>query len=656
MATEGVRPIIEGVRPLVDCGRFPLKRTVGDDLLVEADVFVDGHDLLTASLRYRSQGEDAWSEVPMRDLGNDRWAGRVPLEHLGLSTYVVIAWIDSFKTWRRDLAVKETASQDTATDLLVGAALVRDAACRVGGEAAKALKAWADRLEPAGAGAVEAALAPELEQLMDRFADRSASAVSEAEFEVIVDRPRAASGAWYELFPRSWSPQPGRHGKFDDVRRRLSYIADMGFDVLYLPPIHPIGTTDRKGPDNTLAGASDAPGSPWAIGAPEGGHTAVHPDLGTMQDFEALLADAARHDIEIALDLAFQCSPDHPWVRQHPQWFRHRPDGSIAFAENPPKKYEDIYPLDFDTPDWASLWNALAEMVRHWIAHGVRIFRVDNPHTKPFAFWEWLLAEIRRDHPDAIFLAEAFTRPRPMYRLAKLGFSQSYTYFAWRTTKQELIDYMVELTTTDVAEYFRPSFWVNTPDILTEYLQTGRRAAFAVRLILAATLSANYGVYGPAFELLVATPHEPGSEEYSRSEKFEISHWELDSPDSLAPLMTRLNRIRHLHPALLSNAGLRFHGIDNEQLIAYSKSSPGHDDVVLVVVNLDPRWTQSGWTDLDLEVFAIDQGRPFDVVDELDGIRHTWHGRRNFVRLDPAVSSANVFALHQGAGAIDEPR
>ena len=646
MSDATIRPVIEGIRPLVDCGRFPLKRTVGDLLAVEADVFADGHDLLAASLRCRRPGVEEWSEEPMLHLGNDHWRGRVPLDHLGLHSCVIVAWIDRFHTWLRDLNVKVAAGQDPASDLLVGAELAREAAGRAG-DGRLALAQWADRLAGAGEDALEGAVDPEFERLMERSADRSAAATSQV-IEVLVERPRAASGAWYELFPRSWSPHPGRHGTLVDVRHSLPYIADMGFDVLYLPPIHPIGTTDRKGPGNVLAATSAAPGSPWAIGSPAGGHTAIHPDLGTMQDFEALVAAAAGHDIEIALDLAFQCSPDHPWVREHPLWFRHRPDGSIAFAENPPKKYEDIYPLDFETPEWESLWDALADVVRHWIGHGVRIFRVDNPHTKPFAFWEWLLAAVRRDHPDVVFLAEAFTRPRPMYRLAKLGFSQSYTYFAWRTTKQELTDYMVELTTTDVAEYFRPSFWVNTPDILIEYLQTGGRAAFAARLVLAATLSANYGVYGPAYESLEATPRERGSEEYERSEKFELRHWDLARTDSLAPLITRLNHIRRLHPALLSNAGLRFHGIDNEQLLVYSKSSTGRDDIVLVVVNLDPKWTQAGWTDLDLEALGIDHGRPFDVLDELDGDRHTWQGPRNFVRLDPAVSSAHLFSLRQG--------
>ncbi len=635
--------MIEAVRPLVDCGRFPVKRTTGEPLVVEADVFTDGHDLPAAALRCRGPGDDAWKETPLTHLGNDHWRGRVAFERLGVHACEVVAWVDTFGTWIRDLAAKVAAGQDVEIDLLVGAELVLEALSSAG-EEGRQLAAWAARLASPGGEALEAALEPDLERLMREVAPRGAVATS-TRIKVLVERPRAAEGAWYELFPRSWSPVAGRHGTLDDVRRRLPYIADMGFDVLYLPPIHPIGTTARKGPGNTPAAADDAPGSPWAIGSPAGGHTAVHPDLGTLRDFDALVAEAAARGIEVALDLALQSSPDHPWVGEHPEWFRRLPDGSIAYAVNPPKKYEDIYPFDFETADREALWQALADVVRFWIGHGVRIFRVDNPHTKPFAFWEWLLATIRSEQPDVVFLAEAFTRPRPMYRLAKLGFSQSYTYFAWRTTKQELTDYLVELTTTDLAEFYRPSFWVNTPDILIEYLQTGGRPAFVVRLVLAATLTALYGVYGPVYELLDDKPAAPGSEEYDRTEKFELRHWDLEQPGSLAPLMARLNRIRRAHPALRVNSGLRFHSIDNDQLLAYSKSSPDGGDVVLVVVNLDPRWPQSGWTDLDLGALGVEPSSSFDVVDELTGDRHTWEGSRNFVRLDPAVASAHVFSL-----------
>jgi starch synthase (maltosyl-transferring) len=468
---------------------------------------------------------------------------------------------------------------------------------------------------------------------------------------VVVDPPLARFGAWYELFPRSTSPTPGRHGTLADVEARLPYVEELGFDVLYLPPIHPIGHRRRKGPNNTPSTNPEDPGSPWAIGAREGGHTAVHPDLGTVADLERLVAAARARGISVALDLAFQCTPEHPWVTEHPEWFRHRPDGSIQHAENPPKVYEDIYPIDFETSDRRGLWDALLEVVTYWIERGVRVFRVDNPHTKPFAFWEWLIGSVKAEHPDTIFLAEAFTRPKVMYRLAKLGFTQSYTYFAWRTTKPELTEYLTELTRTGAVEFFRPNFWPNTPDILHAYLQTGMRAAFAVRLVLAATLSANYGIYGPTFELLEHTPREPGSEEYRDSEKYEIRAWDLDRDDSLAPLIARINRIRRANPALQSDRGLRFHGIGNERLLAYSKVTDDRSNAILVVANLDPAATQAGWTELDLDELGVSPDVPFEAEDLLTDAVFTWSGPANFVRLDPADAVAHVFHVRRGRRA-----
>ncbi len=462
------------------------------------------------------------------------------------------------------------------------------------------------------------------------------------ELEVVVEPAHARFAAWYEMFPRSAAPVPGRHGTFRDVIARLPYVASMGFDVLYLPPVHPIGATARKGPNNDPAGAPDAPGSPWAIGAAEGGHMAVHPQLGTLEDFRALVAAARDRGMAVALDLAFQCSPDHPAVREHPEWFRWRPDGSAQYAENPPKKYEDIYPFDFEGEAWESLWGHLLDVVRFWIGQGVRIFRVDNPHTKPFAFWEWLIAEVHRDDPDVIFLAEAFTRPKVMYRLAKLGFSQSYTYFTWRNTKRELTDYLEELTRGPVREFFRPNFWPNTPDILHEELQHGGKPAFQARLVLAATLSPSYGIYGPAFELCEAHPAGPDSEEYLDSEKYEIRHWQIGRPDSLAGYIGQVNRARREHPALQANERLRFHPIDNERLIAYTKQSADGGDVVLVVVNLDFFHAQAGWLELPLAELGIDPRLPYEVSDLLAERAEVWHGARNYVELDPARQPATI--------------
>jgi starch synthase (maltosyl-transferring) len=482
---------------------------------------------------------------------------------------------------------------------------------------------------------------------MFRHADRSFATTYDADLTVIVDPVLARSGAWYELFPRSCAPEPGGHGTFRDVEARLPDVAAMGFDVLYLPPIHPIGVAFRKGRNNRVDAEPDEPGSPWAIGAAEGGHTAIHPELGTLDDFRDLVQAAKGHGISIALDIAFQCSPDHPYVEEHPEWFRQRPDGTIQYAENPPKKYQDIYPFNFESERWQELWQELKNVICFWIDQGVRVFRIDNPHTKPFPFWEWLIGEVKRAYPETIFLAEAFTRPKVMARLAKLGYSQSYTYFAWRNSKAELTEYLTELTQTDLREYFRPYFWPNTPDILTEYLQLGGRPAFLARLVLAATLGASYGIYGPAFEHFEGRPREPGSEEYLDSEKYEIRHWDLDRPDSLKEIIARVNRIRRENPALHRNESLRFHPIDNDQLIAYSKVSPDRSNAMLVVVNLDPHHTQSGWLDLPLTELGIDPEQPYQAHDLLGDARFLWYGARNYIELNPAIAPAHIFQLRR---------
>ena len=640
------RVVIEGVTPEVDCGRFPIKRVVGETVTVEADIFTDGHDMLSAVLRYGADGA-AWSEVPMTSMVNDRWQGEFAITELGTYRYTIRAWVDGFGTWQRDLAKKVEAGLEVSVELQMGAEMVARAAGRSSGADRKRLRHVSSLLDSGSDEAAKAALDPELARLVGAVPDRRHVTTYGRELRVVVDRERARFSTWYEMFPRSASPEAGRHGTFQDVEARLPYVANMGFDVLYLPPIHPIGDSHRKGKNNVTTPEPSAPGSPWAIGSPEGGHTAIHSELGTVEDFDRLVARAGDCGLDVAMDLAYQSSPDHPWVAKHPEWFRHRPDGTIQYAENPPKKYQDIYPLDFETQAWRELWDELKHVVDYWIGHGIRIFRVDNPHTKPFAFWEWLIGEIKAEHPDVIFLAEAFTRPKVMYRLAKLGFTQSYTYFAWRNAKWELESYFTELTQSDVAEYFRPNLWPNTPDILTERLQTGGRPAFVSRVILAATLGASYGIYGPAFELMEYTPLEPGSEEYFNSEKYEIRQWDLDRPDSLAELIARLNRIRKENRALQTDRSLRFHLVENEQLIAYSKTDGESQNIIVTVVNLDPYNTQGGWLDLSLDVLGLEPDSPFQVYDLLTEARYVWQGRRHYVELNPRVVPAHVFRVRQ---------
>jgi len=635
------RVVIEGVTPEIDGGRFPVKRVVGATVAVRADVFAEGHDRLTAVLRFRRAGEDEWCEVPMEPAENDRWEATFTVEQLGTYEYVVHAWVDAFASWRSALAKKRDAGLDVTSELLEGAALIRRAAERATDSDRQWLSEEARALAGGGSAAVRAsrALEPELAARVARHPDRSRETRYDHVLRVEVDRERAAFGAWYEMFPRA-------SGTFADVEGRLPYIAGMGFDVLYLPPIHPIGRTHRKGRNNSAVATAGDPGSPWAIGAAEGGHDAVHPELGTLADFAHLVAAARAHGIEIALDLAFQCSPDHPWVTAHPQWFRHRPDGTVQYAENPPKKYEDIYPLDFENEDWRALWEELRRVVLVWVERGVRIFRVDNPHTKPFAFWEWLIHEVRARHPDVFFLAEAFTRPKVMRYLAKLGFSQSYTYFTWRNTKSELTEHLTELTATPLREYMRPNLFTNTPDILHEYLQVGGRPAFQIRLVLAATLGANYGIYGPLFELCEGRAL-PGTEEYQDSEKYEVRRWDLEQPGSLSAFIARVNEIRRTNPAFRANDRVRFCPVDNDRIIAYVKATPDGANQILVVVTLDPHHPQSGWVELPLDELALDARESFQVHDLLSDARYLWHGARSFVALDPGVVPAHVFRLRR---------
>lgn len=652
------RVIISGVQPEIESGHFPIKREVGETVAVEADIFVDGHDTLAAELLYRHADETDWTYVAMRPLVNDRWRAAFGVTTLGRYVYTVRAWVDRFLTWQHGFVKKVEAEQDVHVELLIGAELLEHASQRATGQDAAQLRHWAQTLRlnpPNQTGLVDQirlVVSDELVRLATSYPDRRFCVGYGRELQIEVDRQKARFSTWYEMFPRSCAPQPGRHGTFQDCIARLPYIAGMGFDVLYFPPIHPIGRAFRKGKNNALVAGQDDPGSPWAIGAVEGGHTDIHPALGSLTDFQQLVQAAAEHGIEIALDLAYQCTPDHPYVTTHPEWFRHRPDGTIQYAENPPKKYQDIYPLDFETENWPALWAELKRIVEFWIEHGVQIFRVDNPHTKSFRFWEWLIPDIKQAHPEVLFLSEAFTRPKVRYRLAKLGFSQSYTYFAWRNTKPELTAYLTELTQTEVREYFRPNFWPNTPDILTEYLQLGGRPAFIIRLVLAATLSANYGIYGPAFELCENQPREIGSEEYLNSEKYEIRHWELNRRDSLKDVIARVNRIRRENPALQRNEHLRFHQIENDQLLCYSKHLPAAGesaekiaDTILVCVNLDPYNTQAGWTDLSLEVLGLESEQSYQVHDLLSDARYMWNGARNYVELNPHPMPAHIFRI-----------
>jgi len=638
-----VRVVVENVVPHVDGGRFPAKRSVGEIVRVEADAFTDGHDKIGVAVRHRGEG-GPWQEADMSPLVNDRWAGEFEVYAVGWHELSVVAWVDHFATWRNDLQKRVAAGQNVAVDLLIGAELVEEAAKGADGEVGRSLWGFAAFLRSElRAEAVEVALGGSLQALMRRYGPRKYTTELEAPVRVWVDRTRARFSSWYELFPRSASPEPGRHGTLRDVEERLASIAAMGFDVLYLPPVHPIGRAFRKGRNNSPVAAPGDAGSPWAIGGPEGGHDAVHPELGTVEDFARLVRAANDRGIEIAMDLAFQCSPDHPYVREHPEWFRHRPDGTIQYAENPPKKYQDIYPFDFECAQWEALWNELLRVTLFWHGQGVRIFRVDNPHTKPFPFWEWLIAEVKRRDPGVLFLAEAFTRPKVMYRLAKLGFTQSYTYFAWRNDPWSIRQYYTELTTPPAADFFRPNAWPNTPDILPEHLQHGGRAAFVARAVLAATLCANWGVYGPAFELMESRPAKAGSEEYQDSEKYQLRAWDIGRRDSLGDLLARLNEVRRGNVALQHDRGLRFHNVDNPSIVCYSKAQG--ENVILVAVNTDPHHTQWGTIDLDLAALGVRAGQAFQLHDLLTDARYRWEGNRAVVGLDPGTSPAHVFRV-----------
>jgi starch synthase (maltosyl-transferring) len=656
------RIVIEEVEPQINAGRYPVKRVLGDLVTITCAAFGDGHDHVAARLLYRAAGERRWKTTPFAALGNDFWSASFTVDRLGGWEYTIQAWIDHFDTWCDDLKkrlsaqpdpkepTQNTSPQDIPLALRSGALLLERTAGRAKGRDAKQLEEAVTSLRwMADQNAVfyENPVGPEIVELAARYPDLTLATKYEKDLTLWVDRERARYSTWYELFPRSASPDGTRHGTLSDVQERLSEIAAMGFDVLYMPPIHPIGVAYRKGPNNSVTAQPGDYGSPWAIGAAEGGHKSILPELGTMSDFKKLVTAAGKNGMELALDIAFQCSPDHPWVKEHPDWFIIRPDGSIQYAENPPKKYQDIYPLNFESPDWRGLWEELHSVFAYWIRHGVHIFRVDNPHTKALPFWEWCIAEVHKDHPEVLFLAEAFTRPHVMYSLAKAGFTQSYTYFTWRTEKAELQTYFEEISKPPVTDFFHPNIWPNTPDILHASLQTGGRPAFMQRFILAATLGANYGIYGPAYELSEGRPAKPGSEEYLDSEKYQLRHWDRSVDTSLAPLITRVNQVRRENVALQQDLTLHFHPVDNSQILCYSKSSINGDseNIILVAINLDPAQEQAGWIELDLKHLAIAHDQPFDVEDLLTGIHYQWNGRSNYVALRPDVMPAHIFRV-----------
>jgi starch synthase (maltosyl-transferring) len=651
----GARPLhrvcIESVEPEIDYGRFPIKRTIGEEVRVTADIFADGHDHLGAALLYRAVNSPTWIEMEMRLLVNDRWEGRFKVDSLGRYQYTIVAWVDEFATWSADLQKRVAANQDISVDAMIGSAIVQAAAGRAKGPDSATLTLAASKLTRVAKTrtdrdtVVATANSTELATLVNRYRERSTDSQYERELQIVVDRERARFSSWYEMFPRSCTTDPKRHGTFRDCINRLGYVAGMGFDVLYLPPIHPIGRVERKGKNNSTTPLPEDTGSPWAIGSKEGGHKAIHPQLGSLEDLKELAKKASELGIDLALDIAFQCAPDHPYVKEHRDWFRERPDKTIQYAENPPKKYQDIYPFNFESEHAAELWQELKDVILYWIAQGIRIFRIDNPHTKPFAFWEWLITGVKSEYPEVIFLAEAFTRPKVMYRLAKLGFTQSYTYFAWKNTSWELTQFFTEISEPQIREFLRPNLWPNTPDILNAYLQTGGRPAFMIRLILAATLGASYGIYGPAFETCEGRAVRAGSEEYLDSEKYQIHVWDINNPNNLRDLIIHVNRIRKASVALQSNAGLEFHPVDNEQLLAYSKVSGDGGDKLLMIVNLDPHNPQAGWVNLALDALGLGSEESFAVHDLLTDAHYVWHGSRNYVQLNPTVLPAHIFRV-----------
>jgi starch synthase (maltosyl-transferring) len=636
---------IEGIYPVVDSGRFPVKRVKGDVLEVWADVFKPGHERILSSVEWKESGGEAWSEEPMALFDNDRWRGSLSLETCGEVTYRITAWTDLFGTALEGLGKWVEANEDVSSELDALVEMVKDAAGRAEAPDSETLAAHASRIRGARnpARSVQIAGDQGLASLMRRYGRRGDSQ-SSRELRVVVDRREAANAAWYEMFHRSQGKVEGMSGTFKDCERRLGDVHSMGFDVVYLPPIHPIGRTNRRGPNNTPDSGPADPGSPWAIGNEDGGHDAVNPELGTMKDFEHFVKAAKGMGMDVAIDLAFQCSPDHPYVKDHPEWFYHRKDGSIRYAENPPKKYFDIYPLAFDCKEWKSLWTELKRVTLFWVSKGIVTFRVDNPHTKPSGFWEWLISEVKREHPEVLFLAEAFTAPKPMRRLSKLGFGQSYTYFTWKNTKPELEEFLGEFVLSEVAEYYRGNFFTNTPDILHAYLQKGGRPAFKVRLVLASTLSSLYGIYN-GFELCERTPREEGSEEYLDSEKYQFKVRDWDAPGNIKEYVASVNRTRKENPALHTTRNLRILSADDDDVIFYAKWTPDRSNVIAVAVNLDPHSRRQSVVHFPIGELGLDPGDSYIMRDLLTGESFQWRGGTATVSLDPDATPARILRL-----------
>ena len=640
--------VIENLQPLIDGGRYPIKRIVGEDLVVDADIFKDGHDVVAAILKWRVLGKRPWRETPMNLVDNDRWRGVCTLYDETIHEYTVEAWTDTFRSWQAEFTKKfEAGVSDLRSEGLEGAALLEAAAKRARARADRKRLLELSRQISTGANSEIHAIARsgELEVLMATYPDRSAATQYHPSPRVVVDRPAALIGAWYEFFPRSAEGQGDRGATFRDCLIRVDDAKAMGFDVIYFPPIHPNGDTNRKGRNNSTTCETGDPGVPWAIGSEAGGHKAVEPALGTLEDFDWLQKEVRKRAMEIALDFAINCSPDHPYVKEHPDWFYKRPDGTIKYAENPPKKYEDIYPLNFHCENWRDLWAEMKSIVLFWAERGVRIFRVDNPHTKPVAFWEYLIKGVREKYPDTIFLAEAFTRPKMMKALAKAGFNQSYTYFTWRNTKRELIEYFTELTQTEMSEYFRPNLWINTPDILPFVLQDGGRPAFMIRVALAATLSPLYGIYS-GYELC-ENEALPGREEYLDSEKYQYKERDWNAPGNIKDWIARLNKIRRENRALQLYTNLRFHDAENDAILFYSKMTAARDNIILVVVNLDPHRKHNSFVYVPIENFGQMESDVYQVQDLLSGATYTWRGRRNYVELDPDIQPAHIFLVRR---------
>lgn len=641
------RVIIKNITPQVECGAYPAKATLQEHLNITANIFSDGHDEIAAALFIKHEKERVWREEKMSLINNDRWQKSFVPTKLGFYHFYVQAWVDHYTTWRKGFQKKLEAGQSIDVELEIGLAILNEHLAPANAKDKAALQKWINELRSqTSEAASENILSDKMSELIRCTADRTNATKTTQVFKIEIDRKKALYSTWYELFPRSAASEPGTHGTFNDVKRLLPRIADMGFDVLYFPPIHPIGEINRKGRNNSLTAIHGDPGSPWAIGNKKGGHKAIHGQLGSLSDFKELVASAKEYDIDIAMDIAFQCAPDHPYVKEHPQWFKWRPDGTVQYAENPPKKYEDILPFNFETEDWKNLWEELKSVIEYWAKAGVNIFRVDNPHTKALPFWEWMIPGVKKKYPETIFLAEAFTRPRIMEHLAKVGFTQSYTYFTWRNTKRDLEEYLTELTKTDKRYYFRPNFWPNTPDILTDELVRGGDNAHIIRLILAATMSSNYGLYGPVYEFGINVP-AAGKEEYTDNEKYEIKFWEWDKYTRIKEIITRVNKIRRENSALQTTWNIEFAETTNEQIICYCKANKEDNNVIIVAVNLDPFNAQSANVRIPLKKLNINPEQPYKLHDLLSGDKYTWQGEWNYVALDPFKMPAHILKLEQ---------